>query len=173
MSSQNIYHKNRVLYLTLVRICSNKWRQIFYLSSQALQNFLFCLALYRFSTCILCFCQIGWVPLHWVIFSPASNASSSSFLFIKRLTILQSQSFLIALTYSGESISLIFSTMHSSLKSRCVYVFCLCLLSQFSASWGWRGRNSLLDSFIFPIVPSRLFINNKYWRIFVDWFICL
>lgn len=107
--SQNICYGNIVLYLILMRN-SQRHDKLFYLSFQALQNFLLYLILHYFSVYILCFYQTGWIPLHWVIFSPARNVSSSFFLSIKTL-ILQGQSFLIALTFSEESISLNFSTI--------------------------------------------------------------
>ena len=88
-----------VMYLMLVRICSNKW-QIISLVFSSLPKFPF-----------LSLLLLNVFPLflpNWLSSSSLSDSQycfSSFFLFIKRLKTLQSLSFLIAPTFSGEPIS--------------------------------------------------------------------
>ena len=88
-----------VMYLMLVRICSNKW-QIISLVFSSLPKFPF-----------LSLLLLNVFPLflpNWLSSSSLSDSQycfSSFFLFIKRLKTLQSLSFLIAPTFSREPIS--------------------------------------------------------------------
>lgn len=67
--------------------------------------------LYATSQRVPCFCQTGWMPLPWIISSPARNTFSSFFLTVQRLHF-SNESFLIVLIFSEKYVSLIFSTMH-------------------------------------------------------------
>lgn len=104
-----------VMYLMLVRICSNKW-QIISLVFSSLPKFPF-----------LSLLLLNVYPLflpNWLSSSSLSDSQycfSSFFLFIKRLKTLQSLSFLIAPTFSREPISSVPCIYHIN------YAICLFL----------------------------------------------
>ena len=104
-----------VMYLMLVRICSNKW-QIISLVFSSLPKFPF-----------LSLLLLNVFPLflpNWLSSSSLSDSQycfSSFFLFIKRLKTLQSLSFLIAPTFSRELISSVPCIYHIN------YAICLFL----------------------------------------------